>query len=246
MANRMLTSYRDSRDTVPHDLPLSWVLAIDTSAERAGVALWDGTAMHETTWPADRRQTTSVMPRVDALLAQAGIGMGDLGGVAVARGPGTFTGLRVGMSIAKGLAISLGIPVVGVPTLEAMALPWVLAGRTVVAVLPAGRGRLVWQRIGPVGDEAPVNGTPAELLERLGRAGSDAVVGELPPNLREALAEASVPVLGEPGLGSRIGAIALLGRDRLARGDVDDLVTLEPLYLHGISTARRPVRDAQP
>ena len=242
----MLTSYRDSRDAVPHELPLPWVLAIDTSAERAGVALWDGVAMHETTWPADRRQTTAVMPRIQALLAGAGIGTADLGGVAVAKGPGTFTGLRVGMSIAKGLAISLGIPVVGVPTLEAVALPWLLAGRTVVAVLPAGRGRLVWQRLGPDHGEAPVNGTPAELLARLEGADSDAVVGELPLPLREALVGTPVPVLGEPGLGSRVGVIALLGRDRLAQGEADDLVSLKPLYLHGLSTARRPVRDAQP
>ncbi len=243
----MLTSYRDSCGRVVTGDSSGWILAIDTSAERAGVALWDGMRLHETTWPSDRRQTTEAMPRIDNLLASAGVEVTDLAGVVVAQGPGTFTGLRVGMSVAKGLAVALGIPIVGIPTLEAIALPWVLADRQVVAMLPAGRGRLVWQRI-PHGRQSgpPVNGTPAELLASLDGAGVDAIVGELPAALREALSGASVPVLGEPGLTSRIGAVALLGAHRLRHGDADDLVTLEPLYIHGVSKAARPVRDARP
>jgi tRNA threonylcarbamoyladenosine biosynthesis protein TsaB len=221
-----------------------WLLAIDTSSDRAGLALFDGEALHECIWPAERRQTTEVPPRIADLLERAGLTPAGLGGVAVAIGPGTFTGLRVGLSIAKGLAMAVGLPIIGVPTLEATALPWTLSGRPVVAVLPAGRGRLVWQRFAPGERAEPVNGTPAELLEALGEI--DAVVGELPASLREALAGAPAAVLAGPGLASRIGAVARLGWEALVAGRVDDLAAMEPIYVHGTPKAARPVRDPNP
>ncbi len=223
-----------------------WVLAIDTSADRAGIALFDGEALHECAWPAERRQTTEVPLRIAELLDRAGLAPSDLGGVAVAIGPGTFTGLRVGLSFAKGLAMAEALPIVGVPTLQATALPWTRAGRSVIAVLPAGRGRLVWQRFGDAAGAEPVNGTPAELLDAVGETPVDAIVGELPAALGQALASSPVPVLAEPGLGSRIGGVARLGGEALASGRADDLATLEPIYVHGVSKAARPVRDKGP
>jgi tRNA threonylcarbamoyladenosine biosynthesis protein TsaB len=223
-----------------------WILAIDTSSERAGLALFDGEALRECAWPAGRRQTTEVPPRIADLLASASLMPSDLGGVAVAIGPGTFTGLRVGLSLAKGLAMAEGLPIVGVPTLTATALPWTRAGRSVMAVLPAGRGRLVWQRFSEGEETSPVNGTPPELLAALQERAVDAIVGELPPLLREALAGAAVPVLADPGLASRIGAIARLGREALTAGRADDLASLEPIYVHGTPKATRPVRDKGP
>lgn len=243
----MLTSYSLPRQDASAQPPPGWLLAIDTSSDRAGLALFDGEALHACAWPAERRQTTEVPPRIADLLDRAGLAPSDLGGVAVAIGPGTFTGLRVGLSLAKGLAMASGLLIVGVPTLEATALPWSRAGRTVVAVLPAGRGRLVWQRLGDgVADVSPVNGTPAELLAAVGEAPADAIVGELPAALREALAASPVPVLAEAGLCGRIGAVARLGWEGLAAGRADDLATLEPLYVHGVSKAARPVRDNGP
>lgn len=233
-------------DGADHGGTRRWLLAIDTSSDRAGLALFDGEALHECAWPAERRQTTEVPPRIADLLASAGLAPDDLAGVAVAIGPGTFTGLRVGLSLAKGLAMAEGLPIAGVPTLEATALPWTRAGRSVIAVLPAGRGRLVWQRCGGVEGSVPVNGTPAELLAALEEGTVDAVVGELPPALREALTDAPVPVLAEPGLASRIGAVARLGWAALAAGRADDLATLEPIYVHGTPKATRAVRDKGP
>jgi tRNA threonylcarbamoyladenosine biosynthesis protein TsaB len=233
-------------ETPPAARPL---LAIDTSADRAGLALFDGSALTELTWPAARLQTIQVPRRIAELLADAGVTPAELGGVAVAIGPGTFTGLRVGLSLAKGFALAGNLPIVGVRTLEATAWPWAGAGRAVIAALPAGRGRLVWQRFGRDGAEidGPVNGTPADLLDAIENESAeiDAIVGELPADLREALAAAPVPVIAEPGLASRIGAVAQLGWRRLSAGDVDDLATLEPIYVHGTPKATRPVRDPQ-
>ena len=240
----MLTSYSLPRQDASLPPRPAWLLAIDTSSDRAGLALFNGEELYEHAWPAGRRQTTEVPPRIANLLAGAGLATADLGGVAVAIGPGTFTGLRVGLSLAKGLALAEGVPIVGVPTLEATALPWTRAGRSVIALLPAGRGRLVWQRYAPGTVDAPVNGTPAELLDALREV--DAVVGELPASLREALTGAAAPVLADPGLTSRIGAVARLGWEALAAGRVDDLAALEPIYVHGIPKMARPVRDKGP
>ncbi len=233
-------------DNAGHDDTFRWLLAIDTSADRAGLALFDGEALHECAWPAERRQTTEVPPRISELLERAGLTVADLGGVAVAIGPGTFTGLRVGLSLAKGLAMAGDLPIAGVPTLEATALPWLRAGRSVIAVLPAGRGRLVWQEFGGTEGTAPVNGTPADLLATIDETAVDAIVGELPLTLREALATSPVPVVAEPGLSSRIGSVARLGWKALSSGRADDLATLEPVYVHGVSKAARPVRDKGP
>lgn len=236
-----------SRSTPKPATPTGWLLAIDTSSDRAGLALFDGEALHECTWPAERKQTTQVPPRIAELLEREGLAVSDLAGIAVAIGPGTFTGLRVGLSLAKGLAMAEGLPIVGVPTLEATALPWTRAGRPIIAVLPAGRGRIVWQKFGRDPDgAAPVNGTPAELIEAVANLEVDAIVGELPAALREALSGAPVPVLAEPGLSVRIGAVVQLGSKALAAGRADDLAALEPIYVHGISKAARPVRDKEP
>lgn len=247
----MLTSYILHRNHAQAPADARWLLAIDTSADRAGVALFNGQDLHERSWPAPRAQTTQVLPAIRALLEGIDISTSHLSAISVATGPGTFTGLRIGLSLAKGFAMAHRIPLTGISTLAATALPWIAAGVPVVAVLPAGRGRLVWQpflpdRLDADEEGAPTNGTPDELLQVVEELEVHAIVGELPDVLRDALRESRVPVVAEPGLSSRIGAIASLGMHRYLGGDVDDLATLEPVYVHGTSTVTRPVRDARP
>ena len=83
------------------------------------VARPDGTILAEAAWTSDRRQSAELLPRLLALLAEQGVGLGDVGGIGVGTGPGSFTGLRVATSVAKGLAVALERPVVGVPSLAA-------------------------------------------------------------------------------------------------------------------------------
>jgi len=243
----MLRSYLESGHAEYTGSDSTRLLAIDTSADRAGIALQVDSGLHEWTWPAPRSQTTEVLPRIERLLDSVGVSTVDLSAVAVAIGPGTFTGLRVGLSLAKGIAMAHSLPIIGVPTLDAIALPWLEAGLPVMAVLPAGRGRLVWQPFASDGGEAsgPVNGTPDELLAALDGTDVRIIAGELPATLGSALASSPVPVVAAAGLTSRVGAVALLGRHRLARGDLDDLATLEPIYIHGVQKATRPVRDGR-
>src|SRR6478752_10375267 len=125
---------------------MNHVLAIDTSTDFAGIAVSDGSNVVELRWSAGRNQTTSVLEQIDHCLKLAGIAVSDLAAIAVAIGPGMFNGLRVSASIAKGLAIAGDIPLIGISTLEITAAPWHGLGRGVIALVSAGRGRVVWQR----------------------------------------------------------------------------------------------------
>src|SRR5688500_2739168 len=93
-----------------------WLLAIDSSTEQAGVALFDGERLSEATWEAGRTQTATLLREVDGLLSLAGATIEDVAAIAVATGPGTFNGLRVGLGVAKGLALATGVSLLGVPT----------------------------------------------------------------------------------------------------------------------------------
>lgn len=213
------------------------LLAIDTSTDFAGIAVSDGTRVVEVRWSAGREQTTSVLEQIDRCLNLAGIGVNDLAGIALAIGPGMFNGLRVGASIAKGLAIAAKLPIIGISTLELTAAPWQGLNHDVIAVVSAGRGRVVWQRFaaGPpyTAMNDAQNMTQEGLVDALAPETGLIAVGEISPGLAEALAGHGVIVrAGELG-GRRPGLLADLARDRVERGDVDDLATLEPIYLHG-------------
>lgn len=212
------------------------LLAIDTSSDQAGLALAAGDRLAALAWHAGRTHTVSLLPQIDRLLLLHGIAVGDLSAVAVATGPGAFTGLRVGLSVAKGLAFALGVPIVGVPTLEAAALPFLTDGRPVVAAVAAGRGRLVWAIYGRAADDQPVeiapprNGTIDDLRRSLVDLGEPAVVvGEVPAAVD--LAAASTWVVPRPLAMRRPEALLTLARHRIERGTFADLVDLEPFYL---------------
>jgi len=97
------------------------ILAIESASTDPSVAVADadGSVRHVDGWSATPRQAHELLPRLMAALADAGGSAETITGIGVGIGPGSFTGLRVGMSVAKGLAFALGCPVVGVPSLEA-------------------------------------------------------------------------------------------------------------------------------
>ncbi len=217
-----------------HVIDRRWLLAIDTSTEQAGLALFDGVALSDISWPAARTQTVSLLPRVRELLDSLGLTIEDVGAVGIARGPGTFTGLRVGLSVAKGLMIVPNRSLIAVDTLHITAAPFVAAGIATLAVLPAGRRRLVWAVFEEGSQPSPArNTTLDELLIYLASRPSIETVGELLPDQRAALADAHRPVLPQASGARRPGVLAELAWNRWLRGDVDDPVAIEPLYLHG-------------
>lgn len=211
----------------------AWLVAIDTATDQAGLALFDGEHVAEMSWPGGRRQTTSVLPALESMLAQLGVAVDDIGAVAVAAGPGSFTGLRVGLSLAKGLAITGNRALVGVNTLDVAAAPFTEAGVPCLALVPAGRGRIVWSHYGyRRAPTAPINSTFEEFLVVLRNHAPAIVVGELTADQQARVAEARDRVTSKMAH-RRPAMLARIGFDRWRSGQVDDPATLEPLYLHG-------------
>ncbi len=115
-------------------------LAIDTSSEFAGLSIIEnGIILAEISWCCGSNHTVELLPHLDLLFKQSSIGMHELKGIIIASGPGSFNGLRVGLGTAKGLAFSLGIPIVGVNTLEAAAYQHAECGLPVCAIFKAGK-----------------------------------------------------------------------------------------------------------
>jgi tRNA threonylcarbamoyladenosine biosynthesis protein TsaB len=214
------------------------LLCVDASSEQAGLGLFGRGHAAELVWRAGRAQTVALLAQIQHLLDLHGLAPADLDAVAVAAGPGTFNGLRVGMSVAKGLVLALDLPLVGIDTLAIAAFPWLDADLTTIAAVAAGRGRLVWAEYQPgVGDPSPVappcNSVPDELVAAArSRSGRLVVTGEFAPATADALAELDHVVVPPESLRLRLpAALAWLASQQLARGEADDPALLEPRYL---------------
>ena len=114
------------------------ILAIDTATEACSAALLIGGECRQQFQTMPRGHTQALLPMVHALLADAQLVLSDLDGLAVGRGPGAFTGVRIGVSAAQGLALGLGVPVIGVSNLAAMA--WLAGPGPVASVIDARAG----------------------------------------------------------------------------------------------------------
>ena len=101
---------------------MTHILAIETATDACSVALYHDGEVLERFEPGARRQTERVLPLVDDILSEAGIGLGALDALAFGQGPGAFTGVRVATSVVQGLAFARDLPVAGVSTLAACAL----------------------------------------------------------------------------------------------------------------------------
>lgn len=213
------------------------ILAIDTSSAQGGLALFDGQTISLRSWPAARSHTTTVLSEIHHMLDAAGLGVRDLAAVAIAAGPGAFTGLRVGFGVAKGFHLATGVPLIGVSTLEATALPFAICDRPIVAAIAAGRGRLVWAHFTPGSEglsetRSPRNGAVAELVAELRSIGGCIVTGELEEDQAKLVAGVDDVLVPARALRTRQpAAIADIGWQRWSAGIVDDPVDLEPVYL---------------
>lgn len=213
------------------------LVAIDTATDYASLALHDGFKVRaECTWEAQRRHTVGLLPRLVTALEQLGLGVEHLSGVAVTRGPGSFTGLRVGLAVAKGLALARGLPLVSVPTLDVVAAAQGRDRRPLCAVLQAGRGRICvatyrWWRGEWRAREAPRLTTWPALTEEM--ASPTLFCGEIDlvgANALAALGELAV-LLPPAARLRRAGFLAELAWQRLNRGETDAPATLTPIYL---------------
>jgi tRNA threonylcarbamoyladenosine biosynthesis protein TsaB len=221
----------------------SLTVAIDTTADVAGVALFDGDALvSELTWYSRQSHSRDLLPGLDWLLERAGRTKDQIAGVVVCTGPGSYAGMRVGVSSAKALAFGLGASLAGIDRLAADALSF--AGATkgrIVAVHAAGRAELAWAAYAPDGSEvispslAPIADLPSKL------EATDLVCGELatlPSAFIEALAARGINLVAAHP--SRVVAVGRLGLKRLAAGHRDDPNSLAPLYLRAPAIGPQP------
>ncbi len=213
------------------------LIAIDTATNCASLALHDGFQVRaEHSWESPRRHTVELLPRLVAALEQLSLGVEHLSGVAVTRGPGSFTGLRVGLAVAKGLALARNLPLVGVPTLDVVAAAQGQSRRVLCAVLQAGRGRLCvatyrWRGGEWHSHKEPRLTTWTALLEEIDSP--TLFCGEIDLAGAEALAPLGELAVLLPGAARlrRAGFLAELAWGRLNRGEADDPATLVPIYL---------------
>ncbi|MCD6618207.1 MULTISPECIES: tRNA (adenosine(37)-N6)-threonylcarbamoyltransferase complex dimerization subunit type 1 TsaB [Aeromonas] len=161
------------------------ILAVDTATEACSAALLVGDKLFSRWEEAPRDHTRKILPMVQAVLEDAGISLSDLDAIAFGRGPGSFTGVRIGISVAQGLAFGAGVPMIGISTLAAMAQgAYRLDGaEQVLTAIDArmnevyfGRYELIDGRMQLVGDE--VVSEPAALVDVRGKlAGPVTCVG---------------------------------------------------------------------
>lgn len=214
------------------------LLAVDTSTRYVGVALYNGDlVISEEVWTSRDYHTVELAPAIDHMMARAGIGMEDLRAIAVATGPGSFTGLRIGMAFAKGICLGRHLPLIGVPTLDVMAAAQPLEDLPLVIALRAGRGRLAvgWYRA-VSGNWQPGGDIELLTVQKLSAkiTHPTLVCGEFTAEERQLLGRKRVNViLASPAQSLRRPAyLAELGWRRWQTGQVDDPATLSPFYLH--------------
>lgn len=234
------------------------VLALATAGPSASIGYGDGRASPVAVALGEGTERgRGVLREIDALLVRLGLTRKDVEGIAVEVGPGSFTGVRVGVATAKALAIGLGVPVVGVVSLDALALAAGPADRELLALRdarageayfalyrpttsaaptpPGARGTLV-----PVRAQKPARGGAATIRDYLAERGIEKVIAVGEDAERLAV---SLPLTGLlAGVRTPVVSateILALAAERFARGTVDDADTLAPLYLQPSTPERR-------
>lgn len=214
------------------------LLAIDTTTRFSGIALYDAGGLRmEQLWETGDNHTVELVPYISRACEGYGLAPADLQAVGVALGPGSFTGVRVGLSVAKGIALALNIPILGVSSLDAAAYAHWRDPLPVCALVSAGRSRWCaafyktdqagWHRRG---DLALVDAQQlVDLLEK-----PTFVCGELSPELRATLNSVTggrAVLATEASSARRAGFLAELAWQRLQQGEGDDLASVAPIYL---------------
>jgi len=216
------------------------LLALDTSTRMASVALARSDALlSEYTWRVGQNHTQQLLPVIKAIVSENNVTMADVTAIAVARGPGSFNGLRAGIATAKGFAFGLNIPLLAVNTLEIEAFAHAQAPWPIFAAHDAGRRELAWAAYsgqGPDGwhqlteDRISAPETLARALKRR----RSLLCGEVPawflPYLEGPGSERIVFATSISSV-RRAGFLVELAWQRLAAGRTEDIATLQPLYL---------------
>jgi tRNA threonylcarbamoyladenosine biosynthesis protein TsaB len=214
------------------------LLAIDTSTAQVGLALYDGMQiLGEMTWTTRQHHTTELAPAISGLLGRSGVMMDMVSALGVAIGPGSFTSLRVGLSLAKGIALARHLPMIGISTLDIIAAAQPAGEHPLAVVIQAGRKRIAvgwyqfsenkWQAQGEV-----KSGTIDQLADEIDRP--TYIAGELTSEDRSRLTRKRSNILLAAPVNCirRPSILADLAWARWQKNEVEDPAALAPIYLH--------------
>lgn len=213
------------------------LIALDTSTTQSGLACYEQNGLlGECAWHSGRNHTAHILSQLDMLLRHIDRRPAEIQAVAVATGPGSWSGLRVGLSIAKGIALAGSVPIIGMGTLDALAYQHHRPFMSIYPLIRLGRERFAtaeflhgeaWQRLSDYR-----NVSLDELCDSI--HDHTMFCGDIDTTTREELrrridGQAYFP--GAPANLRRPGYLAYLGWQRFAAADYDDTTSLEPIYL---------------
>ena len=215
------------------------ILAVDTATQWTGIALHDGTTViAELGWRSVNTQTIELAPTVKQFLGKADATPGDLVAIAVAVGPGSYTGLRVGLGFAKGMALAYQLPLIGVPTLDIVATSFGRNDGNLIIVAEAGRQRVCantyrWGRLGWQAANEPDIVSWPDLLAQVADLDDVTFAGEISVDARKLIRNTSrrYRIVSAAAGARRAGYLAEIGWRRLRRNALDDAAELAPIYL---------------
>lgn len=223
------------------------ILAVDTASRWTGIALYDeesATLIIEKGWFSVKRQTVELAAEVQSLLSASGLDPSQLTGLVTAIGPGSYTGLRIGLGLLKGFALVHQLPIVGIHTHDIVAADW--HGKAdgpfaeLIVTVEAGRKRILIARYLPneskefwIRSEEFDNPTWPELLAQLNP--NSLIVGEISEEGMTMIDEAKaaghkIEAAGDKK-GRSAGMLAFLGWQQIRSGEAEDPATLTPFYL---------------
>jgi tRNA threonylcarbamoyladenosine biosynthesis protein TsaB len=216
------------------------LLAIDSSTRVGGLALYDGSSVqYECTWMRPDKRGADLAPGIQAAFARTGVKLKDLKAIGIAIGPGSYTGLRTSLALAKGIVLAQGIDLVAIPTLDVIAASVSPQDRPLAAVLQAGRGRLAvgWYREKKdrwVADGKSALMTASELEEAISKP--TIICGELYEEERRVLGRKykNAEIASPAQCVRRPAILAELAWARWQAGDSDAIAGLAPIYLQAI------------
>jgi len=213
------------------------LLAVDTSTQWMGLALYDGVQVPgELLWKTHSHHTVELAPALENLFARTETGPADLEALGIAIGPGSFTSLRIGLALVKGLALALHLPVVGVPTLDVLAASQPAQDLPMATLLEVGRGRVAvgWYALNRGKWAAQGDPRLMTIDELSAQIKSQTVVcGELTEAARQQLGRRRKNVvLASPAQSLRQPSfLAEIAWKRYKAGRVDEVNSLSPIYL---------------
>jgi len=217
------------------------LLAIDTSTEWIGIALFNGTnLLAEQIWRSKNYHTVELVPAIKEMLTKTQTKPGSLTGIGVALGPGSFTGLRIGLSVAKGIALGQKLAIAGIPSLEVLAAAQPGLRRPMLAFLEVGRGRYAYARYQyKHGSWQAISDIAVDEIRAMAATikSPTYVVGDMDAEERQILGRKwKTAKLAAPSLCLRRPAVlAELAWAKIQAGQADDAASLAPVYVHTLS-----------